>query len=256
MKLFVWDKYSVVILVLILVFCAAMLPIGLSEVTPAAGGKNHVLPIYCVDTEEKKLAVTFDCAWNADDIDRLIQVLDDYQCKATFFVVGDWLEKYPEAVEKLVSHGHEIGNHSDRHGHFNSLSEEEILADIAACDEKIMAATGQEQVLFRAPYGEYNEALVRLCNSTGRHIIQWSIDSLDWKGLTAEQMQSRIFPKVENGSILLFHNGTEQTADALPSILERLAADGYTFVTVGDLIYQEGYWIDHTGKQIKKTGDS
>ena len=251
MKLFVFDKYSIIILALILVFTACMIPIGMSGAVSTAGKTTKEVPIYAVKTEEKKIADTFDCAWNADDIDQVIEVLAQNNCKATYFV-GDWTDKFPEAVKKLADAGHEIANHSDKHDHFNQLSKEQMIADMTKCDEKIKALTGQQEVLFRAPYGEYNDTLVTTCRETGRFIIQWDVDSLDWKELTADQMEKRIMDRVKNGSILLFHNGTKNTAGALGQILGKLTQHGYSFVTVSDLIYKDNYYLDNAGLQIQK----
>jgi polysaccharide deacetylase family sporulation protein PdaB len=232
---------------LLIVFC---LPFCVNKAAPtAAQGKE--LPIYSVDKAEKEIAVTFDSAWGNEDLGDVIAALEQYDCKATFFVVGDFLDKYPEDVKNLAARGHEIANHSDNHAHYNALSREKMILDMDSCDSKIKAITGKDNRVFRAPYGEYNSLLVRTCTETGRYCIQWDVDSLDWKGLTPDQMERRIFAKAQAGSILLFHNGTKHTAAALPQILSRLKNEGYTFKTVSELIYTEGYTIDNTGKQIK-----
>lgn len=145
------------------------------------GNMQKEVPIYCVETDEKKIAITFDCAWNADDVDSIIETLKKYDCKATFFVVGDWLERFPDEVKKLSDNGHEIANHSYGHGHFNSMSKEQMLSDMQKCDDKIKEVTGIAPTLFRAPYGEYNDLLIKTCRERGRIYIQWSVDSLDTK---------------------------------------------------------------------------
>lgn len=233
-----------ILILAILIFSAN----SLDAVRTAAEKDN--IPIYCVQTEEKKIAVTFDSAWDDADLTEVLQALGDYECRATFFVVGDFLEKYPDRVKEMYEKGHEIANHSDTHPHPNSLSREEMIKEMDGCDAKIKNITGQKEVLFRAPYGEYNNLLVQTCKDTGRFCIQWDVDSLDWKGLTADQIVKRVTEKVKNGSIILLHNGAENTAKALPTLLCELKNQGYEFVTVSDLIYKDNYYIDHTGLQI------
>lgn len=210
------------------------------------------IPIYCVQTDKKKIAVTFDSAWDDADLTEILEILGNYECKATFFVVGDFLEKYPERIKEMHEKGHEIANHSDTHPHPNSLSRGEMIAEMENCDKKIKNITGQKEVLFRAPYGEYNNLLVQTCKDTGRYCIQWDVDSLDWKGLTPDMIVKRVTERVKNGSIILLHNGAENTAKALPELLCQLKNQGYEFVTVSDLIYKDNYYIDHTGMQIPK----
>lgn len=238
-------------------FCGALIlailifAVNSFDYVQTAAEKDNI-PIYSVQTEEKKIAVTFDSAWDDADLTEVLQALGDYDCKATFFVVGDFLEKYQDRVKEMYEKGHEIANHSDTHPHPNSLSREEMIKEMDGCDVKIKNITGQKEVLFRAPYGEYNNLLVQTCKDTGRFCIQWDVDSLDWKGLTAEQIVKRVTKNVKSGSIILLHNGAENTAKALPTLLCELKNMGYEFVTVSDLIYKVNYYIDHTGMQIAK----
>lgn len=250
MKVFVIDKRAVITVCIAVFLAVVLIPFCNGDVvTVSQQGKE--LPIYCVDKADKEISITFDSAWGNEDLEKIMETLDLYNCKATFFVVGDFLDKYPEDVKKLSEKGHEIANHSNNHAHYNSLSRDQMIEDMNACDEKIKKLTGKDNVIFRAPYGEYNTQLVRTCNDTKRYCIQWDVDSLDWKGLTPEQMEKRVFEKVKPGSILLFHNGAPHTAEALPQILNRLKNEGYTFKTVSDLIFKDGYYIDNTGKQCK-----
>ena len=238
-------------------FLGILVLVALSVFVNGAHSVNTItekdnIPIYCVKTDEKKIAITFDSAWDDADLTEVLKALDDYGCKATFFVVGDFLEKYSERVKEMYEKGHEIANHSDTHPHPNSLSRDEMIKEMDSCDKKIKEITGQKDVLFRAPYGEYNNLLVQTCRDTGRFCIQWDVDSLDWKGLTEDMIVKRVTEKAKNGSIVLLHNGAENTAKALPQLLCELKNAGYKFVTVSDLIYKDNYYIDHTGMQIPK----
>lgn len=220
--------------------------------SPAVVGVSaaeRILPIYCVQKEEKVCSLTFDAAWGNEDTQQLIDILGSYGVKATFFVVGQWVDKYPESVKALADAGHEVMNHSNDHAHFSSLSESEIISNVTACNEKIAAVTGTVPILFRCPYGEYDDHVVSALNGMGMYTIQWDVDSLDWKELPAAEIQSRVLSRVQAGSIVLFHNAAINTPETLPGIIESLQADGYTIVPVSELILRENYEMDHTGRQ-------
>ena len=170
--------------------------------------------------------------------------------RATFFVVGRWVDKYPESVRALSNAGHEVMNHSDDHAHFAPLSDDEIRANVAACNDKISAVTGKTPTLFRPPYGEYDDDVISAVNSMGMDVIQWDVDSLDWKDYEADTIYSRVTSKVRPGSIVLFHNAALHTPEALPRIIEFLIKDGYDIVPVSELILHGDCVIDHTGRQF------
>lgn len=250
MKIFVLTKRSIMLSATLLLMAVFCLPTFYSTVATSVQTKE--IPIYSVSTDEKKIAVTFDSAWNDNDIDSIIKTLNTYSCPSTFFVTGDWAERFPESLVKLKNAGHEIASHSYNHTLYSTLSKSEIIADMDKCDSVIESVIHTRPNLLRAPSGDYTNNAIMASKETNRTIIQWDVDSLDWKGLSEEEMKKRIFDRVQNGSILLFHNGTEQTAKALPGILTALKNEGYTFVKVGDLIYKEDYTIDHTGRQFSK----
>ena len=164
-------------------------------------------------------------------------------------MVGDWVDKYPESVKALADAGHEVMNHSSDHAHFSKLSSEEIVSDITACNEKIAKITGVTPTLFRCPYGEYDDHVIEAVTGMGMTPIQWSVDSLDWKGISADEIQRRVLRGVEPGSIVLFHNAAENTPEALPGIIEGLMADGYTIVPISQILLSGETTVDHTGKQ-------
>lgn len=214
-----------------------------------ASANQRVLPIYSVERDNKAIALSFDAAWGNEDTQLLIDILNSYNVKATFFLVGDWVDRYPESVKQLYDAGMEIGNHSNTHAHYTKLSTDGITADVSACNEKIQAVTGQSPTLFRCPYGEYDDHVVSAINSMGMHVIQWDVDSLDWKDLSAKEIYERVTSRAAPGSICLFHNAALHTPEALPSIIEYLLSEGYSIVPISQLIYTENYTIDHTGRQ-------
>ena len=207
------------------------------------------LPIYCVQKDYKVVSLSFDAAWGNEDTQQLIDILGKYNVKVTFFVVGEWVDKYPESVKALHDAGHEIMNHSADHAHFNSLSTDEIIADLNACNDMIEGVTGVRPTLFRCPYGEYDDHVIAATRSIGMEPIQWDVDSLDWKDLSATDITKRVTSKVQPGSIVLFHNAAKNTPEALPSIIEYLLQEGYTFVPISEIILKGEYTIDHTGRQ-------
>ena len=212
------------------------------------------LPIYCVDRgEQKLLSISFDAAWGNEDTQQLIDILGRYQVPATFFVVGQWVDKYPESVKALHEAGHEVMSHSDTHPHLPQLSVEQVGKELNACNDKIEAITGVRPTLIRPPFGDYDDASVNAIRSLGMEPIQWDVDSLDWKGIPAAEITKRVTGKVGPGSIVLFHNAAEHTPEALPGIIETLLKEGYTFVPISKLIlpgeYGTDYTIDHTGRQ-------
>ena len=225
--------------------------VTISHIGITASNTARKLPIYSVRTDEKKIAITFDAAWSAEDTDELIEILKKHNAKATIFAVGDWVEKNPEAVKNFHKRGHEMANHSDSHAAFSKISREEIKQEVLNCNKKIEAITGVSPKLVRAPSGDYDNKSVEVADSLDMKMIQWDCDSLDYQKLSVDEMYNRITNKVQNGSILLFHNGVENTPEALDKILTKLEKDGYEFVTVSELIYWDDYVIDHTGRQIK-----
>lgn len=208
------------------------------------------LPIYNVKTNEKKIAFTMNCAWNADDIDSILETLKNNNVHITFFMVGEWVDKYPEAVKKIYEAGHEIGSHSNTHPHVNKLSAEKNLEEIKLSVNKIEQITGQKTNIYRTPYGEYNDTVIKTAQENGYYPIQWNLDTLDYKGLTGEEMWNRLKNKLENGSIILSHNGTKHTADSLDMLIKNIKEKGYEVTTVSNLIYKDNFTINNNGTQI------
>ena len=229
--------------------------LGITHKAVTVNATEKLLPIYSVQTDKKQIAITFDAAWSAEDTDKLIDILQKHNAKATIFCVGDWVRKNPEAVKKFYDNGYEIGNHSDTHTQFDAVTKEKVQTEIKNCNKEIEKITGATPQLCRAPSGAYDNKSIEICESLNMKMIQWDVDSLDWKKLSVDEMYSRVTEKVQNGSILLFHNGVENTPVALDKILAKLEIDGYEFVTVSELIYWDNYAIDHTGMQktIKNT---
>ena len=218
---------------------------------PAFKSGTKEIPIYSVKRDDNKISLTFNCAWGDEDIDDILSVLKKYNADATFFVVGTWAEKYPESLLKIHSSGFEIGNHSYNHAHYSKLSKENIIKDIEKGDNAIKTVTNTAPLFFRAAYGEYTNDVIYACNETGRCYIQWSVDSLDYKANSPDEISKRVLEKTKSGDIILMHTGTKYTKDSLEEILSNLTKN-FSLVRVSDLVYQDNFKIDVTGKQYKE----
>ena len=232
--------------------CAAVLCAGVHFSGAYAvyfGGTSRLIPIYSVGRDDKYISITFDCAWGTEHTDAILKGLSDYGVKATFFMVEFWAEKYPEYVKKIDEAGHEIGTHSATHSQMSKLSEGEIRQELASSSEAIASVTGKAVELFRPPFGDYDDLLIRTAREAGLYTVQWDVDSLDWKGLSAPEIAQRVLTRVQSGSIILCHNNGEHTAEALPAVLSALKTRGYTFVPVGELIYRGNFRMAADGRQ-------
>lgn len=250
MRVLFIGKKMILAVALMIISCIGVLATPkVQEIVVSATTKD--LPIYDVSTEERVISLSFDAAWGNEDTQILIDILAEYDIKATFFVVGEWVDRYPESVLALFEAGHEIQNHSDTHPHMTSLDYNNMVAEMNECSDKIEAITGVRPTLFRPPYGDYNDTVVATLREQGYYCIQWNIDSLDWKDPAPSEIVSRVVEKAENGSIVLFHNAAKNTPEALPDVIQGLIDKGFSFEKISDLIYTEDYTINHAGTQIK-----
>lgn len=247
------TKKVVIVCSLVVMLCivcsAAMFAPAVASVYTNKSVKS--LPIYAVDTAEKVVALTFDAAWGADKTTQIMQILKKYNAKATFFLVGFWIKQYPDLVKLIDKEGFEIGNHSESHLKMTTISTDEAKSEMLSVNEKIKSLTGKTPTFFRAPFGDYNTAFINNVKANNLTPIQWSVDSLDWKGISASQINERVTSKVANGSIILCHNNSDHIVEALPIMLATLSGKGYKFVGMSELIYSGNYTIDNNGIQQK-----
>ena len=251
MKVFITNKKRVIFALCILIsVCAAIVGFIYCEnaqTMKQSGG----LPIYSVQTDKKQIAISFDAAWGNEDTPVLIDILKKHNVKATFFLVGSWADHYPNSVKDLAAAGHSIQNHSNTHPHLTQIGIDKAKEEILSCNRKVQKITGKAPVLLRPPYGDYNGDVVTLTESLNMYPIQWSVDSLDWMEISADEIYNNVVPKIKPGDIVLFHNAAKHTPEALPRIIEDLQKQGYTFVLIEDLIYKDDYKIDVNGMQMK-----
>ena len=210
------------------------------------------LPIYCVQTEKPQIALSFDAAWGNEDTSKILEILKKHNVKVTFFMTGGWVEAYPDDVKAILADGHDLGNHSENHKNMSQLSDGECEEELMAVHRKVQELTGYEMFLFRPPYGDYDNDVIKVAKKCGYYPIQWDVDSLDWKDYGVDSIIKTVteHKHLGNGSIILCHNGAKFTAEALDTLITTLEKKGYEFVPISELIYKDNYHLDHEGRQI------
>lgn len=223
-----------------------------SAITSSKVGDRH-LPIYCVDCgEDKKISLSFDAAWGNEDTKQILEILEKHDIKVTFFMTGGWVENYPDDVKAIWAAGHDLGNHSENHKHMSQLSKSEQKDELMKVHDKVKELTGFDMSLFRPPYGDYDNSVITNATECGYYTIQWDVDSLDWKNYGIDSIINTVtkHKHLGPGSIILCHNGAEYTAQALDKMITTLKEKGYEFVPISELIYKDGYHMNHEGRQI------
>ena len=232
----------------VLLLCALSTLYAVSVRSAEVVARKRELPIYCVDRADQKIAISFDAAWGGDKTRKILDILDEYQVKTTFFLVDIWTQRFPELVKEIAARGHEIGNHSTSHPQMSKLSAEKIAQELKTMSDEAEALTGARPRLFRPPYGDYNNSVIRTVRSAGYEAVQWSVDSLDWKNISPQDMIRRA-GKVGKGDIILFHNDSQYLLDALPTLLQSYKEQGLQMVKVSDILLEGETTIDVQGKQ-------
>ncbi|BED92818.1 MAG: polysaccharide deacetylase family protein [Candidatus Paraimprobicoccus trichonymphae] len=220
-----------------------------------AVAKQKIKPIFFVQTDKKLVSLTFDAGWGNEQTPTLLKIFKDNDIKVTFFLVGDWVRKYPDSVEEISQAGHDVQNHSNTHPHLTKLSEEKVVSEIKECNDAIEKIINKRPYLIRAPYGDYDEKVIKtVTEKENMHFVQWDVDTIDWrKDASIEKILDRVKKKSKNGSIILMHNGAECIIEALPKIIAYLKEQKYEIVPLSKLIYKDGekFSIEHDGKQLQ-----
>ena len=245
-------KYGIFALAAFAVLRGLILTAG-SNIRVSNSVNGRELPIYCVETKEPKIALTFDAAWGNEDTQKILEILKKHDVHVTFFMTGGWVESYPDDVKAILAAGHDLGNHSENHKNMRQLSDAEKREELMQVHDKVLELTGYEMFLFRPPYGDYDNAVVNVAKDCEYYTIQWDVDSLDWKDYGVDSIIKTVteHKHLGNGSIILCHNGAKYTAQALDTLITKLKEKGYTFVPVSELIYRDGYHMNVEGRQIK-----
>lgn len=228
---------------------------GGSIVGSSTAGKKE-LPIYNVDVKtndgKKYISLSFDAAWGDEDTIQILDTLDKYNVKVTFFMTGGWVDSFPDMVKEIYSRGHDLGNHSQNHKQMSKLEAAAQKQEILSVGTKVKELTGYDMFLFRPPYGDYNSTLITTTYGCNYYPVQWSVDSLDWKDYGADNIIKTVttHKALDNGAIILMHNGAKFTAQALEAVITGLQEQDYTLIPLSELIIKDHFHMDGTGKQI------
>ncbi len=241
--------WAVAVVLLGVVCCVGVFQPNVLDVI--SGNVARKIPVYNVDRNDNKVALTFDAAWGGDKTQGILDILEKYDVKATFFLVGFWIDKYPELVKKIDEAGCEIGNHSRNHPKLSGAGDKKLDSEIDYVNDQINKLIGKTPKFFRAPFGDYDNGLMKRLEDKNMIGIQWDVDSLDWKGLSGGDIAKRI-SKAKSGSIILCHNNSDHILDALPLVIASLKNKGYQLVTMSELVYTENYFVDNNGVQHLK----
>lgn len=249
----------------ILLLCAVLVMGGIYSfggITLQTAGSSRVgsreLPIYCVDTQKNQVALSFDAAWGNEDTQEILDILAKHNVHVTFFMTGGWVDSFPDDVKRIAAAGHDLGNHSENHKNMSQLSDEQCKQEIMKVHDKVKALTGIEMQLFRPPYGDYDNHVIKDAYECGYFPIQWSVDSLDWKDYGVENIIQTVTQNkaLDTGAIILMHNGAKYTAQALDTIITGLQDKGYEIVPISQLVYTDKFHMDQAGKQISDEAQS
>lgn len=211
--------------------------------------RTRQLPVYSVERSDKVLSISFDAAWGAAQTPEILDILDEYGVKTTFFLVGIWAEKHPDMVREIVRRGHELGNHSTTHPQMSKLSAERIRQELKGVADREEMLTGVRPTLFRPPFGDYNDMVVSVAREEGYECVQWNVDSLDWKNRGVDDLVRNATRNNKPGDIVLFHNDSKYIVQALPRILKSYQDAGFRIIPVSEILLSGNTEIDHTGRQ-------
>lgn len=223
------------------------------SITVSSSVNGQEIPIYCVKTDKKQVALTFEAAGVNSDMERILGILEKHGIHATFFMTGGWVENYPEDVKAILAAGHDMGNQSESIKNMSQLSSAECLEDIQKTHTRVQELTGYDMTLFRPPYGDYDNKVISNARECGYSSVMWDVDSYDWKDYGVDAILKNVLENenLGNGSIIRCHSGAKYMADALDSLIKGLEKQGYEIVPVSQMIYYEKYHMREDGRQVK-----
>ena len=205
--------------------------------TPSSG---TVQKIYkgITASSHKRIAITFDDGANSTNVNKVLDILDTYNAKSTFFFTGEWILANPVMARKIVSRGHKLESHSVSHPFLTDLSDADIRYQLTRSREIIKDMVGTTSYLFRPPYGDINDRVIRITGEMGyKYMVMWSVDTDDYKSTTTTaQIIQRAVAGAYNNGILLFHPSHDKVVAALPEMLRQLSNNGYSFTTVNEMV--------------------
>ena len=214
-----------------------------------ASADEEKCPVNRVERGDNRVALTFDCAWDAAGTDRLLEALAKSDTRATFFVTGEFCDEHSAAVRKIASAGHSVQNGSDKNLHIAGMNVNDLIVDTNEAAKKIHSITGVQPCFYRAPYCDYDEKSLITLEGMGYRAVGASVDSGDLDDPDPASVKRRVTGKAESGSIILFHNDAPVTADAVQEIVTALKQKGFGLVKLEELLFEDNYIVDGTGTQ-------
>ena len=195
---------------------------------------------YVADTQEKKIYVTFDCGYELGYTEAILDALKKHNVKATFFVVGHYLEESPELVKRMVEEGHIVANHSYNHPDMTTLSDEELIKELQTNADKYKEVTGEEMInYYRPPQGKYTLENLKKMQELGYHSFFWSLAYMDWdakKQPTHEEAFDKLLSRIHPGAIVLLHNTSRTNGEIMDDLLTKWEEMGYSFGELSELV--------------------
>ena len=243
------KRWAAGTLLAILLLCAVSAAYVSGARTAEVLARKRELPVYSVDRDDGKIAISFDAAWGGEKTRKILDILDENGIRATFFLVDIWTQRFPELVQEIAARGHEIGNHSTTHPKMSSLSRDKIAQELETMSANAEKLIGQRPTLFRPPYGDYNNDVVLTARQNGYEVVQWSVDSLDWKNKGVQPLIDRATRNVKSGDIVLVHNDSQYIVEALPAVIKSYREQGLTPGPVSSVLLPGQTTIDPQGKQ-------
>ncbi len=210
---------------------------------------GRLVPVYSVLTSESRVTLTFEEAPGKDMTLEILEVLGEHNVSATFFLSGEWIEQHRDSVNGIIQGGHELGNYTYSAIHPNSVPKAELKRELEKADKLIEKMTGSSPKAFRPPYGEYSNKVIEASRELDYETVIWSIDSLDWRGTSNDDMRKRVAGKLHKGAIIRFHVTGNNTWKALPTIITDIREKGFDIVPLSQLLLEGDYYIHpHTGE--------
>lgn len=228
--------------------------VGEKIVTASTSVNGREIPICSVETKEQKVVLSLEWSGDSQSLSQLLEILERTGAKAVFFITGEWVDKYPEEAVRILEAGQELGNGGNTHRKLTELSEKDCRREVMKLHTRVKKMTGYEMKVFRPPYGRYNDEALQAVYACGYYPVCWSIDSMDWKNYGVQDLVKRVSEseQLKNGAIINC-KGNEQYLEAgLEEMIEAVQKQGYTFVTLSELIYPENYYMEMDGRQYKK----
>lgn len=252
MRIFIMKKGTLIkaaVFVLLIVGAVLYTNYFMQDSSDVFSGKdNQQMPVCSVKTDVKEVALTIDTAFGNDKTQAILDILDEYNVKATFFVVGLWARENPDLLTEIIKAGHEVQNHSMTHERYPDMEVTDVLADAQAAQTLLDEATGKKANIIRLPFGAFDDKTLKILQDNGFIPVKWSVDGEDWKTQDIKEVYNNVIKNTKGGDIIMLQNNTVGAEGALSDIIAHLLDKGYEFKTISDLIPKGNIVVDDKGR--------